>query len=368
MFQRKTKRRSVLLDMHGRIRALVDLAGNVDEESPGNYLDKMTLIDYLNLSKIVMGKLSKTSLIQLEFDRLMFDTAVQDDDIMDADQLFDLERNIAQQTDHYIRAVGNFSSFMSAEELWQRIKALNPTIIKITRNLILCVHSYSQTFYDSANDDSSAHRSDNPYIDALNDLNPDICLLSVLDRRHLVQAMSKMDSSELSRVNYISQTLLPKVTVDDSVNQGLWQRMTTKLGSSKKESNSIKAIVNIIGKYCDICEELHVDKHQRYVIQNLPPNPSILPLLERRIIEKYPDIKQYSIDERQIFQTRRMINSLIALTIAIVDSVAVLAAFRTMLLSKELDALRNEATNSLLDVPDKADLENFLNQIQPHNM
>ena len=357
----------MLLDMHGRIRALVDLADNLQEDSPGNYLDKMTLIDYLNLSKIVMGKSSKTNLIQLEFDRLVFDNAVQDDEVMDADQLFDLERNIAQQTDSFIRAVGNFSSFMSAEELWGRIKALDSGIVKATHHLILCIHSYSQTFYESVTDfDSNNKAFQCPYIDALNDFNSDICLLSMLDQRHIVSAMSRLDSSELARINYTLQTLLPRVTVDSSINKGFWQKMTTKL--AKKEGTNIRSIVGIIEKYCQICEELHVDKHLKYVLQNLPPHTALLQLLERRIIEKYPDIKQYVDEEPQHLQTRKMIASLTAMTTAIVDSVAVLAAFRTLLLSKELDVLRNDATNSLLDVPDKTDLEAFLSQIQPHNM
>lgn len=374
MFQRKTRRKSVILDMHGRIKALLDLAHNIKngDIKPSPLIDKMTLIDYLNITKIVLGKFSKTDNLKLEFNKLMYDSAIQYSEIVDADEIYDLDRAIWNRSDIYIRSVGHFSSFMSKDELWGRVKSLNSSISKSTHDLISCIHSYAETFYDVQENNNSIKNVDNPYIDAINDLNSDICLLSFLDHSKMIKKLSEINQSEIIRLNTALQTFLPKVSVDLETTKPsqfkIWkERFSAKDNQRNKKHAS--GIVNIVDKYLDICGELHVDKHYRYVHQTLPSKSSILPILENKIVDKFPSLHSY-VDDKDDKTThfRETYESFIALTTAIIDAVAVLAAFRTMLLSKELEALRHDATNSLLDVPDKADLEAFLSQIQPANL
>lgn len=353
--------------MHGRLRNLLDVTNNVGH-GPLDYIDKLTLIDYLNMTKIVMGMLSKADLIKLSFDRLMFDNAIQYTDAIDADQMYDLDRNIWSRSDEYTRSVGNFSSYLSADELWGRIRQLPPQVTKRTQVLILCVHSYAQIHYQTQSESDSSSAI-NPYIDSLMDLNPNLCLLPFLDGHHILQTISNVDSSQLNQVAWILKSLLPKVTLDKnsgSSSNSLWQKMSAKL--SKSDKSRVKDISGIIDKYRDICKELHVDKHLRYVISRLPPQTPLLSLLEDKIINRYTNIKHYVDEDDALSQDREIYDSIITLVIALIDAIAVLAAFRTMLLSKELESLRNEATNSLLDVPDKSDLEAFLSEIQPNNI
>lgn len=369
MFQRKARRRSVILDMHGRIESLVDFSQNVlvDSINIQSYIDKQTLIDYLNLTKIIISKLSKADLCRLEFDKISYDHIKSHSVYFDANEFYESDRNVWSRSDSYIRAVGNFSNYMSAEELTGRIKSLSPQILKATEQLILCIHSYAITFYDSSNNDHDASHQ-NPYIDALTDFNPNICLLTFLDTDKIVRSLSEIGGTEISRMNGILTTFLPKVSVDQSSNSvTFFQKLSNKF--SKKDRSNAQSLIGIIEKYWLICQELHVDKHLRYVQSNLPPKTPILPLLQKRIIEKFPDLKIYVNDhDAEDNHIREIYDSFVTLTLSIIDGVAILAAFRTMLLSKELEVVKNDAINSLLDVPDKADLEAFLNQIQPNNL
>ena len=371
MFHRKARRNSVMIDLNGRVRSLLDLTQSLNEgESElGGYVDKITLLDYLHLSRLVMGKLCKIQSIKLEFEKILFDANIQSADSTEVDDIFDLDKSISLTQDSYTRCVGNFSQYISLDELWMRVKKLDGEVINSTNNLATCVHNYIQVFYDTRQNPeqrSSGAPNGNSYIDALTDINPDIVLLPMIDRDKVIKLVSTLPSSEIQRISVVMQSLMPKIRTEsvEAKKTSVWRHVNTRLGNVKKE-NPLVSLTTQLDAYFDICEELHLDKHERYVSAHLPPNTTLLRVLDKQTIKKFPDMSSYVDENDKHLILRRGYDTIASVLTTIIDAIAVLAAFRTTLLSKELQSLRLDATSTLLDVPEKADLEAFLSQIQP---
>ena len=196
MYQRRLRRKSVLIDVHLRIENLVQMVESLNSrEKVYERVDKVTLIDYLNLTKILMQKEQKVSHLDIAITKVAIGTDLH----KDANLIFNRDRQYTEFQDAYMRTAGIFSAFLSCDELWSRIVSLPDQVRHTTNKLIACVHAYAQNVHSY----EKSAGMENTYIDALNDFDANIGLLQFVDDEHLESALeaSSIDADGLRTIS-----------------------------------------------------------------------------------------------------------------------------------------------------------------------
>ena len=320
MYQRRLRRKSVLVDVHSRIENLVQMLNSLtSQERVYERIDKVTLIDYLNLTKILMQKEQKVSHLDIAISKV----AVEMDLHKDASIIFNTDRQYTDSQDAYIRTAGIFSAFLSCEELWSRIVSLPDHIRHSTNVLIACLQAYAQNVHSF--DKSSG--TGNAYVDALNDFDANIGLLQFLDEERLERALetSNIDADGMRTISVALTSLFT------ALENGQKKSNFSHLFQDKK-SVQIQQILTCIKRLKKPSSELQCERHVKSILANVPYTVNISTLTTDDI-QKRLNLGKSSREAPEI---------LLNLVVTILNSLAVVSAFRTVLFSKELQAMRGD--------------------------
>ena len=320
MYQRRLRRKSVLIDVHSRIENLVQLVDYLPSQER-NYerIDKVTLIDYLNLTKILMQKEQKVSHLDIAISKV----AVGADLHKDVSSIFNIDRQYTEFQDAYIRTAGIFSAFLSCDELWNRIVSLPDQVRHTTNRLIACVHAYAQNVHSY--DKSSG--TENAYVDALNDFDANIGLLQFVDDELLERALDT-SSIDADGMRTISMAL---TSIFSALDNGPKKSNFSNLFQDKKNVQ-IQQILNCIKKLKKPSSELQCERHVKSILANVPYTVNIS-CLTGNDIQRRLNLSKDSKEAPEI---------LLNLVVTILNSLAIVSAFRTVLFSKELQAMRGD--------------------------
>lgn len=320
MYQRRLRRKSVLIDVHLRIENLVQMVESLNSrEKVYERVDKVTLIDYLNLTKILMQKEQKVSHLDIAITKVAIGTDLH----KDANLIFNRDRQYTEFQDAYMRTAGIFSAFLSCDELWSRVVSLPDQIRHTTNKLIACVHAYAQNVH-------SYERSagmENTYVDALNDFDANIGLLQFVDDEHLESAL-EASSIDADGMRTISMAM---TSIFTALENGPKKSNFSHLFQDKKNVQ-IQQILTCIKKLKKPSSELQCERHVKSILANVPFTVTISRLTNNDIQRRL----NLSKDSKEAPEL------LLNLMLTILNGLAVISAFRTVLFSKELQAMRGD--------------------------
>ncbi len=320
MYQRRLRRKSVLIDVHLRIENLVQMVESLNaREKVYERVDKVTLIDYLNLTKILMQKEQKVSHLDIAITKVAIGTDLH----KDANLIFNRDRQYTEFQDAYMRTAGIFSAFLSCDELWSRIVSLPDQVRHTTNKLIACVHAYAQNVHSY----EKSAGMENTYIDALNDFDANIGLLQFVDDEHLESALeaSSIDADGLRTIS------MAMTSIFTALENGPKKSNFSHLFQDKK-SVQIQQILTCIKKLKKPSSELQCERHVKSILANVPFTVTISRLTNEDIQRRL----NLSKDSKEAPEL------LLNLMVTILNSLAVISAFRTVLFSKELQAMRGD--------------------------
>ena len=347
MYQNKVRRASVMMDLETRVHHLSYLSKCLDDVNKSQ-AEKGCLIEFLQLTKLIVSKNAKIQKIRTEFDRI----SKQHNPKRNVAGLT-IDRNLMLQQDEYVRIVGHFSTFMSCEELIARIEKLPRSLIEETQRLIVCLSSYVQLFHGNGQN-MTMHE----YIDHLIQIDSNIPLLQYVDCSKMRSMLKTFSLHDLQKLRMLITTVLPRVGSVKKANLVTKTVISMYQHFRRLKGVLIDNIVDCFEKYQEICKELHTDRDSRYVLSNLPPNTMMLQLLTPDIIERFSTLGSYVQELDKQEKWKAICEAYCTLCMTIIPSVAVLASFRSMLYSRELTQFNPEW--SLLDIPDKAALNKFI--------
>ena len=320
MYQRRLRRKSVLIDVHSRIENLVHMVDSLtSRERVYERIDKVTLIDYLNLTKILMQKEQKVSHLDIAISKVAIGTDLH----KDASIIFNIDRQYTEFQDAYIRMAGIFSAFLSCDELWSRIVSLPDQIRLTTNKLISCVHAYAQNVHSYG----KSSITETTYVDALNDFDANIGLLQFVDEEHLERVLesSPIDADGMRMISMALTSIFSALDV------GPKKSNFSNLFQDKKNVQ-IQHILTCIKKLKKPSSELQCERHAKSILANVPFTVNISSLTSDDIQNRLNLGKD----------TKEASEILLNLVVTILNGLAVVSAFRTVLFSKELQAMRGD--------------------------
>lgn len=349
MYQNKVRRASVILDLETRVHRLHCMSESIHELDK-EAVDKNSLIEFLQLTKLLQSKKAKVQKIRSEFDKMLrqHDSKLRRASVTGSS----LDRGLMLQQDDYIRIVGYFSLHMSPEELIARVQKLPQEMLQETQRLVNCLVLYVRIFHGNG----QQHKIDD-FIDNLNEFDPNITLLQFMDIPKMKPLLRNFSLHDLQKLALLIRAVLPHVkTPKESYMASMFSRVSNLY--TKKKLVLIEQIVQGFANYQEICDELHTDRNTKHVLANLPTNTPLLQLLRTDVKEKFPTLDEYvqEVDSRAKWKV--VAEAYCTLCTTIIHSVSVLAAFRSLLYSRELTEYKPEW--SLLDIPDKAALNKFI--------
>lgn len=333
MYQRRLRRKSVLNDVHARIQNLVQMLGLLaSNQDVFERLDKVTLIDYLNLTKILMQKEQKVSHFHIAISKVAVDLDLH----KDASIINNIDRQYTESHDTYIRIAGVFSAFLSCDELWRRIIALPEQIRRATNLLIMCLHAFAQNVH--ANDKSAG--TENAYVDALNEFDVNIAFLQFVDDE-MIEKLLESSSIDADGMRTIALAL---TSIFSALETGAKKSNFSSLFQDKK-SVQIQQILTCIKKLRKPYSELRCERHSKTILSSVPLSVNIVCLAREDIQKRLSVSKAHKECPDILFE----------LILTVLNSLAVLSAFRTVLFSTELQAMRGDWSFS--DVTGFEDIE-----------
>lgn len=333
MYQRRLRRKSVLNDVHMRIENLVQIVSFLSSnEDVFERLDKVTLIDYLNLTKILMQKEQKVSHFHIAICKVAVDLDLH----KDASTINNIDRQYTESHDTYLRTAGVFSAFLSCDELWRRINALPENVRKSTNLLIMCLQAFAQNVHSC----DRLVSTENAYINALNEFDANIGLLQFVDDE-IVGGTLETSSIDAEGMKTIALAL---TSIFSAFESGPKKSHFSNLFQDKK-SVQIQQILNCIKKLRKPYQELRCERHAKAILASVPLSVNISCLAKEDIQKRLNATRLYKEAPDIIFE----------LVLTILNSLAVISAFRTVLFSTELQAMRGDWSFS--DVTGFEDIE-----------
>ena len=284
-FNRKVRRHSVLVDLTDRVEILADFADAVRDKKPVSPTEysKNTILEYLNITKILMSSQTRSEALKSEADRLVTDSfAVYDDG-----------QRMAFAQDNYVRAVGHFTPFLSTEELCARVRKLSPEITKQASALLRVCCSYVKLFYGPTAGMFNVTDADQ-YIDRLNEFDPNLAILQFVSLSKVSKQLNAFTDTDLRRLVASVEVNLPRVSHNAQPRkQTVWQRLRLITKQPKQSTTTLpkQRVASVLQKYLGIALELHTDKHKKYVLDNLPPQTPLVFVLDDKLAHKFPNIQ-----------------------------------------------------------------------------
>ena len=354
--EKRVRRPSVMMDLNTRVKMLAELSSSLDNPNDGLVMyTKHTLVDFLQMTRLIVSKNGKVGVIRTELEKVISVRAASNQGGASGMDIFSGDMNVITEQDQYMRIVGSFSVLMASEELMHRIKSLPDKIRMETQILVRCVCEFVKEFFMAPGVSRNGRtKAESEYVRCVEDFDPDVLLLIFVDNSKLLSELQAFTSSDITKLLTILDSNLPKISSEAVASkQSKLSTFKRLIGSSEKQSsNKASDVSTLLQRHLSMVQELRLDRFTEIVMQHLPPSTQLQRLLKPKVASVFANLGVYVQEADRLERLRATMDSISRLSTTLIKAETIVAAFRTLLFSKELQLLKPDWT--LLDMPEKA--------------
>ena len=332
----KVRRMSVLEDLDSRIDALRAAADQVETRELDRLTSKATIVEFLNVSRVAINMHSKIESMRVRFGKL---AASRQANL----SMLKIEKLCLYKMD-YVRTVGVFSNALSADDLVTRALKMPPQIASDTVTLVKTAAAYTNAFYKPKPTKEPAQQ----YTQMLVDFDPNITLLHHLDYARLRTSLMQLSAEDVAQIMLTMRLCLPMVK--KSSVQSIWKK-------AFKSNDKVKLVLILVRNYIALITEIHGNRSAN----TFPSSTALYPILNDAARKELSDPAQYIQEANRSERAKATMQMMLALCSALVRSLAILAAFRTILYATELQ--HEKLDWCLLDMPDRKQLDKYISSL-----
>lgn len=333
----KVRRMSVLEDLDSRIDALKTAADQVSSRELDRLTSKSTVVEFLNVSRVAMNMHSKIESMRIRFGKL---ASSRQENL----SMLKVDRETLLVQDNYVRTVGVFSNALSADDLVQRALKMPQQIASDTVTLVKTAAAYTNAFYKPKPSKEPAQQ----YARMLVDFDANITLLHQLDYTRLRSCLAQLSPEDVSQILVTMRLCLPMLKKKSI--QSLW-------GNAFRSKDNVSVVITLVRKYVGLVNEIHGNRNAN----NYPSSTTLYAVLNDMTRKELSDPVQYIQEANRAERAKATMQMMLTLCSALVRSLAVLAAFRTILYATELQ--HEKLDWCLLDMPDRQQLDKYISSL-----
>lgn len=333
----KVRRMSVLEDLDSRIDALRMAADQVETRELDRLTSKSTIVEFLSVSRVALNMLSKIESMRVRFAKL---AASRQDNL----SMLKIDRATLLTQDDYVRTVGVFSNALSPEDLVSRALKMPPQIASDTVTLVRTAAAYTNAFYKPKPSKEPAQL----YTQMLVDFDPNITLLHQLDYARLRTSLMQLSPEDVNHILLTMRLCLPMMK--KSSVQSIWKK-------AFQSTDKVKLVLILVRNYVALITEIHGNRSAN----TFPSSTALYPILNDAARKELSDPAQYIQEANRSERAKASMQMMLTLCSALVRSLAILAAFRTILYATELQ--HEKLDWCLLDMPDRKQLDKYISSL-----
>ncbi len=178
------------------------------------------------------------------------------------------------------------------------------------------------------------------------DFDPNITLLHQLDYARLRTSLMQLSPEDVNHTLLTMRLCLPIMKKSRSI----WKK-------AFQSTDNVKLVLILVRNYVGLVTEIHGNRNAN----TFPSSTALYPILNDAARKELSDPAQYIQEANRSERAKSTMQTMLTLCSALVRSLAILAAFRTILYAAELQ--HEKLDWCLLDMPDRKQLDKYITSL-----